>query len=90
MTTAMTTTMTTQRNITADKGAVAPRRHRLKAWAARVAAAWAACRAYYAATAVYEDLSRLSDAELARRGLDRATLAREACAAAEADRDEHR
>jgi hypothetical protein len=32
---------------------------------------------YYAAAAVYEQLSRLSDAELNRRGLSRATLARD-------------
>jgi hypothetical protein len=30
---------------------------------------------YYAAAAMYEQLSALSDAELARRGLSRATLA---------------
>lgn len=83
-------TMTLLRNITADRDAAPPRRGRLKAWAVRLAAAWAACRAYYTAAAIYEDLSRLSDAELARRGLDRATLAREACAAAEPDRDERR
>jgi hypothetical protein len=33
------------------------------------------CADYYAAAAMYEQLSRLSDAELARRGLSRATLA---------------
>jgi hypothetical protein len=32
---------------------------------------------YYSAAAVYEQLSRLSDAELQRRGLSRATLARD-------------
>jgi len=43
---------------------------------------WAeTCADYYAATAMYEHLSRLSDAELAQRGLSRATLARDACAA---------
>jgi hypothetical protein len=38
--------------------------------------------AYYSAAAKYEQLSRLSDAELRRRGLSRATLSRsvlEAC-----------
>jgi hypothetical protein len=83
-------TMILLRNITADRDTAPPRRDRLKAWAARIVAAWTACRAYYTAAAVYEDLSRLSDAELARRGLGRATLAREACAAAESDRDEGR
>jgi hypothetical protein len=33
------------------------------------------CADYYAAAAMYEQLSALSDAELARRGLSRATLA---------------
>ena len=36
---------------------------------------------YYSAAAVYEQLSQLSDAELQRRGLSRATLARDACEA---------
>jgi hypothetical protein len=39
-------------------------------------AAWAeTCADYYAAAAMYEQLSPLSDAELMRRGLSRATLA---------------
>ena len=33
------------------------------------------CADYYAAAAMYEQLSALSDAELMRRGLSRATLA---------------
>jgi hypothetical protein len=40
-----------------------------------------ACADYYAASAMYEELSRLSDAELKRRGLTRETLARDICAA---------
>jgi hypothetical protein len=37
---------------------------------------WAdTCADYYAAAALYEQLSALSDAELMRRGLSRATLA---------------
>ena len=37
---------------------------------------WAeTCADYYAAAAMYEQLSALSDAELSRRGLSRATLA---------------
>ena len=44
--------------------------------------AWAkTCGDYYAAAAMYEQLSALSDAELTRRGLSRATLARDVCAA---------
>jgi hypothetical protein len=41
-------------------------------------ATWATtCADYYAAAAMYEQLSRLSNAELERRGLNRATLARD-------------
>jgi hypothetical protein len=39
--------------------------------------------AYHAAAAMYEDLARLSDAELHRRGLSRARLARDVIAAHE-------
>ncbi len=40
--------------------------------------AWAeACADSYAASAAYENLSRLSDAELRRRGLSRENLARD-------------
>jgi hypothetical protein len=43
---------------------------------------WAdTCADYYTAAAMYEQLSALSDTELARRGLSRATLARDARAA---------
>ena len=42
--------------------------------------AWAkTCGDYYDAAAMYDQLSALSEAELARRGLQRATLAREVC-----------
>jgi hypothetical protein len=37
------------------------------------------CADYYAALAMYEGLSRLSDAELHRRGLTRGSLARDVC-----------
>jgi hypothetical protein len=37
------------------------------------------CADYYEAAGAYEDLVRLSDAELARRGLSRDTLARDLC-----------
>lgn len=46
--------------------------------------AWAhTCANHWTAAAMYEQLSALSDAELARRGLSRATLARDVCAAVE-------
>ena len=46
------------------------------AWMGGRAAAWIAAAAdYYAAATVYEQLSRLSDAELRKRGLSRAELA---------------
>jgi hypothetical protein len=37
------------------------------------------CADYYAAAAMYEELSGLSDAELKRRGLARRNLARDVC-----------
>ena len=37
------------------------------------------CAEYYAAAAMYEQLSRLSNAELHKRGLSRDTLARDVC-----------
>jgi hypothetical protein len=37
------------------------------------------CSDYHAAASVYEELSRLSEAELRRRGLSRDTLARDVC-----------
>ena len=41
---------------------------------------WATtCADYYAAATMYEQLSKLSNVELERRGLDRATLARDVC-----------
>jgi hypothetical protein len=47
-------------------------------------AAWlATCTAYYEAAGQYEELSRLSDADLERRGLSRDTLAKDICEAAD-------
>ena len=37
------------------------------------------CADYYAAAAMYEQLGRLSNAELHKRGLSRDTLARDVC-----------
>jgi hypothetical protein len=57
----------------------------LSKWAKSISlhlVSWAnTCADYYAAAAMYEQLSALSDAELARRGLSRATLAHDLCAA---------
>jgi hypothetical protein len=47
----------------------------------RIAAWFRTCVDYYEAAALYEELNRLSDAELARRGLSRPNLARDVCAA---------
>lgn len=41
----------------------------------------ATCADYNAAAAIHDELSRLSDAELRRRGLSRATLGRDICEA---------
>jgi hypothetical protein len=49
-------------------------------------AAWAKdCAHHYAAAAMYDQLSALSDAELAHRGLSRATLAHDLGAACRRD-----
>src|SRR5262249_24379018 len=62
-----------------DLGATEPTRT-LSNWircVGRRIVTWAdTCADYYAAAAMYQQLSALSDAELARRGLSRATLAR--------------
>ena len=41
----------------------------------------AVCARYHAGARLYEELARLSNAELRRRGLSRDTIAREICAA---------
>src|SRR5262245_34840942 len=47
---------------------------------------WAdTCADHYAAAAIYEQLSALSDAELRRRGISRATLARDVRAGCDRD-----
>jgi hypothetical protein len=48
---------------------------------ARLVEALAVCRASWEAAALYEDLSRLSDAELDRRGIPRDELHRRVCKA---------
>ena len=51
----------------------------IKPIAERTSAWIMTCADHYAAAAMYEQLSRLSNAELERRGLNRATLARDIC-----------
>lgn len=52
------------------------------------AAVWIhTCADYWAAAATYEQLSKLSDADLQHRGLSRTTLARDICASFENARD---
>jgi hypothetical protein len=57
----------------------APPAGRLRRLGRRIAAWIATCRDYWAAASTYEDLARLSDGELARRGLNRATLGWDVC-----------
>lgn len=52
-----------------------PRAARVSLVGKRIADWLATAADYYTAAAAYEQLSRLSDAELRRRGLSRATLA---------------
>jgi hypothetical protein len=65
-----------------------PLSRRLAALGGWLRAAIAAMADHYAAMAMYEQLSRLSDAELTRRGLSRESLARDIRAAC--DRTERR
>ena len=58
-----------------------PRHDHLSALAARLVTWCGTCVDYYQAATFYEELSALSDAELQRRGLSRATLGRDVCAA---------
>ena len=56
---------------------------------ARFVTTWAnSCADYYAAAAMYEQLSKLSNAELNKRGLSRDTLAQDLCQSC--DRTAHR
>jgi hypothetical protein len=52
---------------------------RVEAFRTHLAAWIETCADYYNAAALYDRLSGLSDAELHRRGLSRATLARDVC-----------
>ena len=56
------------------------RNGRLLPLTAQLAAWRETCADYYEAAGLYEELSALSDAELRRRGLSRATLAGHVCA----------
>jgi len=61
----------------AGRPAGSPLTKRLSAIAGWARACIEALADYYVAAAMYEQLSRLSDAELARRGLSRANLQRD-------------
>jgi hypothetical protein len=65
------------------KAQAGPRFAGLRALAASLRTWLAACRHYHAAASRYEDLSRLSDAELERRGLTRTSLGQHACEGAD-------
>ena len=58
-----------------------PFANRVPSLGTRIADWLATAANYYTAAAVYEQLSRLSDGELQRRGLSRATLASDICQA---------
>ena len=66
-------------------GRASSRHGRYRRLRARIATWFRTCADYYEAAALYEELNRLSDAELARRGLDRPNLARDALAACDRD-----
>jgi hypothetical protein len=62
------------------------------AWARTLLAsieAWATtCADYFSAATLYEELSKLSNAEIEQRGMERSTLARDLCEML--DRSNHR
>jgi hypothetical protein len=62
-----------------DSASVDPPMRPVPRLAARIFDWFHTCAEYYAAATTYEQLSRLSDADLRRRGLDRSTLARDLC-----------
>ena len=64
-------------------GRASPRHGWFRRLRARAAGWLWTCVDHYEAAALYEDLYRLSDAELARRGLERPNLARDILAACE-------
>ena len=77
--------MTTQASLSPPNSHPLPRSSlagRLGALKAHGAAWIETCADYYDAASIYDQLSRLSDAELRRRGLSRATLARQVCESA--------
>ena len=63
-------------SLSTTRGSLAPRLKSLKAF---VATWWETCTRYQEAAALYQQLSCLSDAELRRRRLSRATLAWDIC-----------
>jgi hypothetical protein len=54
-----------------------PVSNRIKCFLSGCAAWMRSCADYWAAAAMYDSLSRLSDPELSKRGLSRATLAQD-------------
>jgi hypothetical protein len=64
-------------------GRASPRHGGFRRLRVRAAGWLRTCVDHYDAAALYEDLNRLSDAELARRGLERPDLARDILAACE-------
>jgi len=67
--------MTLHQHLT-DPVAIEARRALFATLRAYIGAWVRTCADYYAASGIYERMSRLSDAELSRRGHDRETLAR--------------
>jgi hypothetical protein len=65
----------------ADDAISLSRNDRLSALAAYLATWCETCADYYEAATLFEELCRLSNAELQRRGLSRATLAQDVCTA---------
>jgi hypothetical protein len=71
--------MTAQAKLSQTKASLWSLGPRLKVLRAHLAAWVTTCVDYYDAATLFDELSVLSDAELHRRGLSRATLASEVC-----------
>ena len=73
---------------TADAASQSARVDRPRGFWAWIGNWLATCADYYEAAALYEEFTALSDAELARRGLNRASLARDVCEACDRGSDQ--
>jgi hypothetical protein len=73
---------------TTDAASPSTRMDRPRGFWTRITNWLSVCADYYEAAALYEEFNALSDAELARRGIRRANLARDVCEACDRGPDQ--